>query len=200
MEKILVFIKHHLRFIWKIIEYGNGIVFSLLFKRRMEKVLPTVFMEFSFPPFLCRRMRMPDVETLFELIQSQKTSDLKYFSPHSFDLRSIKRQFNNPSFLMMGVFDGSKMAGYFFLRFFANKKCFVGRLIDKDYRSKGIGSIMNKIMYETAWRMGFRCLATISRNNSAVMRAHAKNSTLVVRKELQNDYLLVEFIGKNDNS
>ena len=55
---------------------------------------------------------------------------------------------------------------------------------------------MNFIMYETAWRMGFRCLSTISRNNIAVMRAHAKNPTMVVLKELSNDYLLVEFVRK----
>jgi hypothetical protein len=95
---------------------------------------------------------------------------------------------------MMGSFDGNKMTGYFFLRFFANKKCFVGRLIDKDYRGRGIGPVMNNIMYETAWRMSFHCLSTISRNNKAVMRAHAKNRTMIVLKELQNDYLLVEFI------
>ena len=57
---------------------------------------------------------------------------------------------------------------------------------------------MNKIMYETAWRMNFRCLSTISRNNIKVMRAHAKNSAMVVLKELQNDYLLVEFIKEGN--
>ena len=95
---------------------------------------------------------------------------------------------------MMGAFDKERLAGYFFLRFFASKKCFVGRIIDKPYRGKGIGNIMNHIMYQTAWRMGFRCLSTISKNNHAVIRAHAKNTSMVVLKELQNDYLLVEFV------
>ena len=97
---------------------------------------------------------------------------------------------------MMGTFADQKMVGYFFLRFFANRKCFVGRLIDKEYRGKGIGYEMNKIMYNTAWEMGFRCLSTISKNNKSVMGAHAKNSAMIVLKELQNDYLLVEFIDK----
>jgi hypothetical protein len=194
MEKILIFIKHHLSFLWRIIEWGNGIVFYSLYKSRMDKVSQMVFIEYTVPPFSYRRLNESDAEELFDLIKSQETSDLHFFHPHGLDLISIRRQYKNLSFLMMGAFDGDKMVGYFFLRFFVNKKCFVGRLIDKKYRSKGIGSVMNSIMYETSWRMGFRCLSTISRNNKAVMHAHAKNHTLIVLKELHNNYLLVEFV------
>ena len=70
----------------------------------------------------------------------------------------------------------------------------MGRLIDTNYRGKGIGEVMNSIMYDTAWKMHFRCLSTISRNNTAVMRAHAKNGHVVILKELRDDYLLVEFV------
>ena len=194
MERILIFIKHHLVFLWKIFEWGNSIAFTILYGSRLEKVNPLVFREFNNLPFLYRRLCLSDAELLHRLIISQEVSDLDYFSPHSFCKDSIIKQFNNRSFLMMGVFDGDKMAGYYFLRFFANRKCFVGRLIDKDYRGRGIGNVMNSIMYETAWRMCFRCLSTISRNNKAVMRSHSGNKAMVILKELQNDYLLVEFI------
>ena len=53
---------------------------------------------------------------------------------------------------------------------------------------------MNNIMYEISWGMNFHCLSTISKNNKAVMRAHSKNESMIVLKELQNDYLLVEFV------
>jgi hypothetical protein len=194
MEKILIFIKHHFTFLWRIIEFANGYLFSLFYKSRMGTVLQSVFKEVNEPPFSYRCLNLSDAESLEYLINSQKSSDLEYFKPHGFDIHSIRKQFNNPSFLMMGAFDGSKMAGYFFLRFFANRKCFVGRLIDENYRGKGMGPVMNRIMYETSWRMGFRCLSTISRNNTAVIRAHAKNPGMVVLKDLPNDYLLVEFI------
>jgi len=200
MEKILIFIKHHFRFLWKIIEWCNGIIFSLFYKSGLEKVLPAVFNEFSKPPFLCSRLDISDAGSLHDLIKSQEVSDLEYFRPHGFDLTAIKKQFKNRSFLMMGAFDGGKMVGYFFLRFFANRKCFVGRLIDTEYRGRGIGEVMNNIMYETAWRLGFRCLSTISRNNTAVMKAHTKNPAMVVLKELQNDYLLVEFISETQDA
>lgn len=198
MEKFLILIKHRFRFLWSIIEWANGLFFPFLYNSRLKKVLPDTFREFAEPPFLYRALSFSDVDALHNLIHSQKETDLEYFKPHGFEIETIKKQFKNPSFLMMGVFDGQKIAGYFFLRFFVNKKSFVGRLIDAQYRGRGIGLIMNKIMYETSWRMGFRCLSTISRNNIAVMRAHAKNPTMIVLKELANDYILVEFVNKKE--
>jgi hypothetical protein len=194
MERILIFIKHHFDFLWEVIEWGNGLLFSLFYKARLKNPLLEVFKEFTLPPFSFRRLEASDTELLYGLIKSQKASDLEYFRPHEFDLSSIKKQFLNHSFLMMGAFEQDRLAGYFFLRFFFNKKCFVGRLIDKPYRGHGVGLVMNNIMYETAWRMGFRCLSTISRNNTSVMQAHSKNPNIIVLKELQNGYLLVEFV------
>ena len=69
-----------------------------------------------------RKLDLNDLDLLYELIQSQKKSDLEYFNPHGFDPGSILKQYSNPSFLMMGVFEGDKMLGYFFLRFFVNRK------------------------------------------------------------------------------
>ncbi len=159
-------------------------------------MLPAFFAETTDGQIFYRRLTPVDITSLHHLLVSQQPEDMKYFNPHGIDPQSLDAQIRKPAFLMMGAFDGNKLAGYFFLRFFANRKCFVGRLIDKDYRGKGMGSAMNFIMYEISWRLGFRCLSTISRNNTAVMRAHAKNPTMVVLKELQNDYLLVEFVRK----
>jgi len=194
VEGLLIFIKHHLTFLWNIINYVNGYIFHLFYKSRLGKVLPEVFQEFAKPPYSYRRLEASDAGSLHSLISEQPASDLEYFHPHGFDLDSIEKQFRNRSLLLMGVFESGRMVGYFFLRFFANGDCFVGRLIDRYYRGKGIGQVMNNIMYETAWRMDFRCLSTISRNNVAVMRAHAKNPTMVIHKKLKDNYLLVEFV------
>lgn len=198
MEKLLLFIKHKLGYVWNIIEIFNDTLFRMFFKKNLEKTLPVVFRDCAKGPYIYRRLKGEDLEKLLLLISKQQSSDLKYFQPHQFDPLSIYKQFKKKSFLMMGVLDGDFLVGYFFLRFFFNRKCFVGRLIDKEYRGKGIGNVMNSIMYETAWRMGFRCLSTISRNNKSVMNAHQGNRHMVVLKELKNDYLLVEFVPSKD--
>lgn len=200
MEEFFILIKHRFRFLWKLIEWANGLLFSFFYEARLKVEIHSVFREFAEPPFLFRVLNLTDADGLYNLIHSQKTTDLKYFKPHGFDINAIRRQFSNPSFLMMGVFDGQKIVGYFFLRFFINRRSFVGRLIDQEYRGKGIGLVMNNIMYETSWRMGFRCLSTISRNNTAVMHAHSKNPTMIVQKELADNYLLVEFVKMKEES
>jgi len=197
MEKVMIFIKHRFPTLWRIMEWCNGIIFWLFYCSRLEKVLPSVLLEFANPPYLYKRLDLSDSDALFKLMNTQNSSDLKYFNPHGIDLKSIKNQFRNHAFLMMGVFDEEILVGYFFLRFFINKQCFVGRLIDKDFRGRGIGPVMNKIMYEISWRIEFQCLSTISKNNIAVMKAHSKNPSMVVLKELQDDYLLVQFVPRN---
>ncbi len=195
MEKILIFIKHHFGFLWSLIEWGNGLVFNLFYGSSLERHVSEQLRATGESQFAFRRLLPADAEELHALIKAQDPADLTWFSPHGFDPASIKKQFRKRSFLMMGAFDGERMVGYFFLRFFANRRCFVGRIIDRAYRGKGIGNVMNRVMYQTAWSMGFRCLSTMSRNNHAVMKAHSKNSTLVVLKELQNEYILVEFVN-----
>jgi|ADurb_Leu_02_Slu_FD_contig_123_12719_length_2659_multi_3_in_1_out_0_3 hypothetical protein len=197
MEQILLFIKHNLGFIWIIIERVNDLLFYLLYHKRLDKVAREVFKEIQHHSVVFKRISIAESASLYELIRNQPASDLTYFKPHSFEFKSIVRQTRKPSFLMMGAFINDSLVGYFFLRLFVNRKCFVGRLIDKNYRGHGIGVTMNRIMYEIAWRMKFRCLSTISRNNHAVIKAHSGNRYMSVLKELKDDYLLVEFLPDN---
>ncbi len=195
MEKILIFIKHHFPVFWKVIESINSFVFSLLYKNKLDRILSEV-MDNTEHSWTIRILNPEDAESLYLFIESQPPNDLKYFNPHGFDRKKIQKQFKVRSFLMMGVFDKDKLVGYFFLRFFANKKCFVGRLIDVPYRGTGIGHVMNNVMYEIAWNLNFRCLSTISKNNKAVIKSHKKNSSVVVLKNLSDDYMLIEFVKR----
>jgi len=194
MERILLFIKHNLIALWRIIDRFNGLLFNFIFSARLNKVLPGVFSDAPQDGFTYRRLNSADLNTLYDLISSQPSSDLKFFNPHGFDHKSLAAHLKKPSFLMMGAFKEEKMVGYFFLRFFVNRRCFVGRLIDRQFRGMNIGTKMNFIMYETAWRMKFRCLSTISKHNMAVMKAHARNRQMRILRDLPNDYLLVEFV------
>ncbi len=95
---------------------------------------------------------------------------------------------------MLGAYSNEKLIGYFFIRAGINKKCFVGRLVHKDFRSKGIGRKMNHIMYHAAWASGFRVFATLSHNNHLVMQSHKNNPHIHILKALPDNYQIVEFI------
>jgi len=192
--RILLYIKHHLSFLWQLIEWLNAFLFRKLHGQRFKSVVPEVIHDYGLPGFLFQKLAANDLSALQSLIKKQATGRLDYFKPHGFDEKSLQKAYKNPSFLMMGAFDGPHLVGYFFLRCFWNRKCFVGRLIDQPYEGKGIGRVMNSIMYNIGWRSGFRVLSTISKNNHLVMKSHANNPLMVVLKELDNDFLFVEFV------
>ncbi len=194
MEQFFIFIKHHFSFIWRVIELANGISFELLYQKKLDLVVERTFKNIKNSEFEFRLLDSKDANELSLLIKKQNPKHLDYFKPHGFDLRSIQKQIKVKAFLMMGVFDNQKLIGYFFLRFFTTGKSFVGRMIDTSYRGKGIGAVMNTIMYQISWNMGFKCQSTISKDNKLVMKAHENNPSLRILKELPNNYLLVEFI------
>ena len=76
-----------------------------------------VFSDVSHNPFSYRILKLADSEILSNMISAQPEEDLQYFHPHGLDPGSVRKQFGKDAFLMMGVFDGNKIVGYFFLRF-----------------------------------------------------------------------------------
>jgi len=192
--KVLIYVEHRYPFLWRIVEWVNGFIFKLLYGREFVQSAAGACRVFSRVRYRARLLTVADLGSLEALLAAQAPNRLTWFHPHGFDRKSLSAEFHNPAFLMMGVFDGPVMAGYFFLRCFWTRKCFVGRLVDQEYEGLGIGGMMNEIMYRTGWYNHFRVLSTISRNNHRVMRAHAGNPALKVLKELRNDYLLVEFV------
>jgi hypothetical protein len=193
LVKLLLYIKHNLQFLWQIIDNFNGLLFQMLFGKKIRTEINNATQNFTLDIFNFKTLVSNDLPALASLLSKQKEGRLAYFKPHGYDIKALHRAFKNPAFIMMGAFEGQKLVGYFFLRCFCNKKCFVGRLIDEPYEGRGIGRVMNDIMYNAGWDAGFRVLSTISKNNKWVMRSHASNKTMVVLKELDNDFLFVEF-------
>ncbi len=192
--RLLIYVKHNFKFTWQLIEWLNAVLFKMLCCHKFNQNLSAVIKQYGLPGYRFCQIAANDLTSLQSLINKQALGRLDYFKPHGFDAKAILKAYKNPSFLMMGVFDGPQLVGYFFLRCFWNRKCFVGRLIDQPYEGKGIGRVMNSIMYNIGWSMNFRVLSTISKNNHLVMRSHSGNKTMRVLKELPNDFLFVEFV------
>lgn len=180
--------------LWKSIEWMNGLIFKLVFRKKIIENCTILLNLKLTDSIIYREIKLKDLLLLETLLNNLEKDKVRFFEAHAFDHDSLVSIFNNPSFIMMGVFFDTRLVGYFFLRCFVNKKCFVGRLVDKDFRGKGIGKTMNEILYNTSWDSGFRCYATISKNNQLVMKAHINNDKMVIRKQLADDHLLVEFI------
>jgi hypothetical protein len=193
VTKLLLFIKHKIPILWHVIEWLNALLFALLYRKLLRRESERCFQEFTLDGYIFRSLNDGDLDALFDLLHRQADGRLHYFTPHKFNRMGLQRASRNSAFLMFGVFDYKELVGYFFLRCFWNRKCFVGRLIDEPHERKGIGRIMNRILYNTAWRSGFRCYTTVSKDNAMVIRSHNRNPAAHQIKELPNDYLLIEF-------
>ena len=194
MVSIFLFIKENIPPLWKTIECLNSVLFKIVYHSKIQKALIQTIQKQTLKHYTIRLLTTSDIDSLSILIKSQEPEQLIYFEPHNFDFKSLERIFRNPSFFRMGIFFNNRIVGYFFLRCFVNKECFVGRLVDKYHRVKGIGKAMNDILYNTAWNSGFRVFATLSADNQMVMQSHKNNRHLIIRKKLADNYMLVEFV------
>lgn len=195
MARLLLFIKHRLPWLWTLVEWLNAALYAGLHRRRMQRQVQRAFDQFTLEGFTFRPLQREALPQLAALLERQGEARVRYFRPHGFDLNSLQRMWASPAFLMFGVWDAQgTLVGYFFLRCFWNRRCFVGRLIDRPSEGQGIGRVMNQIMYHSAWWSGFRCMTTISKHNQDIMRSHRNNPHARIMGELGNDYLLVEFM------
>ena len=194
IARILLFIKHRLPWLWQVVECLNTLLFRVLHQKSVQQQVAHAFKSFKLEGFWFRPLNPGDLNHLHDLILRQGNERLRFFQPHGFDEENLRKAHANPAFLMFGVFREEELVGYFFLRCFWNRKCFVGRLIDEPFEGQGIGRVMNDIMYHIAWWSGFRCMTTISKHNTAIMRSHHRNPHARQIGELDNDYLLVEFV------
>lgn len=194
MIGLLLKIKHRLPFVWRGIERLNGVLFVMLHRRRVMASARACLGRYRLDGLTFRLLALADGPALSDFLTRQPAARTEFFKPHGFDAASVARQARNPAFMMFGVFREEALVGYFFLRCFWNRRAFVGRIIDQGWDGRGIGRVMNSILYNTAWDSGFRCMTTISRHNRAVVRSHANNSASHVLGDLPGDYMLVEMM------
>ena len=193
MIRVLQLIKKNLPFVWNSIEFLNGIVIEVFYGRKIKNAHVETFETLTLSKYQYRTLHQEDLIHLENMLTFQPKGFDDYFKPHCFDSKTLKMLLKNPAFQMFGVFDGEKIIGYFFLRFFLNRKAFRGKMVDVAYQGKGIAKEMGKITTDIAYRAGFRLFATISKFNYGSMASSAAVNKIHVIKELPKDYVYIEY-------
>jgi len=196
MIKFLKLIKKNLPFVWNSIEFLNGIVISIFYGSKIKKAIIETFKQLSHLKFQYRLLDQGDLINLESMLAYQPKGFDDYFKPHGFDLKTLKRLFKNPAFLMFGAFDKENLIGYFFLRFFLNRKAFRGKVVDAAYQRKNIAKEMGEIMTDIANRADFGLFATISKFNYASLASSAAVNEIHILKELPNNYFFIQYCKK----
>lgn len=196
MVKLLLYIKHHLTFIWSIVEWCNSMLFYVLYGKRLNNTVKNIGTLSNRPDLVFRSIEANDLKGLETFFSEQPKEAFKFFNPHGFDLESLRKINRNKAFLMIGCYKDNVLAGYCFLRFFANKQAFRGKIVDPRFQGQGIAKEMGRLTTEICRKMEFRLFATISKDNvKSIASSKAVNDVKIV-KELPDGYYYVEYLNK----
>ena len=194
MEKLLIYIKHHVKPLWKLIESCNERYLKILHKKQLSaleerySILAATNNEFQY-----RLITVDDLDGLYGLLSKLDKDYVKYFNPHGFGYDELKYVLQSINFLTFGYFYNNQLVGYFMLRLFGNKKVFTARVVDPAFNGKGVGKDMARIMYRMANELGWGAYGTACLKNIASLKTH--NYEIV--KKLSNEFVFLKFNTKN---
>ncbi len=189
------FIKDKLGFLWDAVEWGNETVFALQHKKDLKDI-PEILRKVSNESLTVRQTKDSDVRPLATFFAEQPEEAYKFFKPHGFDEKSLKKVLGNKSFMTFVVTEDEQIVGYFFLRSFVNGKCFKGRMVDYRQRGKGIAKFMGIAINNVATHLGMRIFTTISPENYASLASTKAVNDIKIVKTLENGYYYIECTPK----
>ena len=185
-------LKDKLPFIWDAIEKVNEWLFVLRYGKKVKNIVVNCV------PEGYELVALKDIETtqIVRFFEHQPEEAYTFFKPHGFDEKSIKRLQKNKSYLAYLLIDkvNGQIAGYCFNRCFFQGKGFRGRMVDVNYRGKGIGTAMNKMLNEVGFGIGLRLFESVSKDNVASYRSALSASNVKVVQELPHNELYLEIL------
>lgn len=192
LYKIAHIIRDKFSWLWDIIEYLNSFLFYMRYGKKLKDI------DFKNIPEGYEVTPINAIETkrMVEFFACQPEDAFKFFHPHGFDEKNIKKLQKNKAFLGYVLLDklNNKIAGYCFNRCFFHGQGFRGRMVDIEYRGKGLGTTMNKLLNEVGFGIGVRLFETVSKDNVASYKSALSASNVRVVKELPDNELYLEII------
>ena len=186
-------IRDKLPWVWDVVDAVNSKLFDVSYGKRLRPFRFTTVPE----GYLSMPIRDIATDRLVMFFAHQPVEAYRFFKPHGFDAESIKKLQKNRAFLAYVLIDESngKIAGYCFNRAFFFGKGFRGRMVDIDYRGRGLGTAMNRILNEVGFGIGLRLFETVSKDNVASYRSAVSASGFRVVKELPHNELYLEILN-----
>ena len=195
LYRIAHILRDKLSWLWNIIEWLNGVIFYMRYGKRVNNLKANLNNAVPEGYELVTIREFP-TDDLVSFFNRQPEESYTYFRPHGFDAKSIRLLQRNRAFLGYVLRDKSNgvIAGYCFNRCFFQGVGYRGRMVDIDYRGKGLGTAMNKILNEVGFGIGLRLFETVSKDNIASYKSALSASNVKVVKELPHNELYLEIV------
>lgn len=195
LYKVAHFLRDKLPFIWDLVDLSNSFLFTMRYGQKLRSLEEVVLHQYTQASGMdVVRLREVPTELLVAFFAAQPKEAYTFFKPHDFDGKSLKKLQRNRSFLAYVLMDGNQIAAYCFLRSFFMGKGFRGRMVGIDFRGRGLGTLMNKLMNDIGFGIGLRLYETVSKDNVASYRSALSASSVKVVEELENNELYLEIL------
>ena len=181
-------LRDHLPFVWEMAESANAKLFRLCYTHRLREIEPMA-MQMAEPYEMIPIANVP-TEQLVAFFHRQPKELYRWFTPHGFDTDDVKSLQQNSSFLGYVFRKNGQIVSYFFLRCYCNGECYFGRLVDRPYMRRGIGTLMNKVSFYISESLGLESYQTIANGNIASIRSCAKAYRLKPVRTIANGDIL----------
>lgn len=197
-------LRDRMPWLWDLVNSLNALLFQLRYGRRLRSVEANVCGARQMAGgYVVVPIRDMETERLARFFARQPEEAFRFFKPHRFDTKAIRKLQKNKAFLAYALIDrdNGRMAGYCFNRSFFHGKGFRGRMVDIEYRGRGLGTMMNRMLNEVGFGIGLRLFETVSKDNVASYRSAVSASHFKVVETLPHNELFLEIINdmKLDN-
>ena len=194
LYKIAHLLKDKVGWLWNLIERLNSMLFTWRYGKKLRDF------KFTCVPEGYDVVAMRDVPTkrLVTFFEHQPGEAYTYFKPHGFDAKSIEQLRKNSAYLAYLLMDNSnnRIAGYCFIRAFFMGKGYRGRMVDIDYRGKGVGKVLSEVLNEVGFGIGLRLFTSISPENYASLNSVKATTNIKIVRTLENGYYYIECTPK----
>lgn len=190
------FLRDHLPFIWDLVDWLNGELFTWRYGKKVKalpEMLDAVAGEYKIIDM--SSIKTVDLEKFFS---NQPEDSFKFFKPHGFDAESLRKLQRNKAFLAYIVKNGNTLVGYFFLRSFFFGKAYLGKMVDHAHQGKGIGKMMCLCAMDIASTLGLRMFETISKDNLSSLYSTQNVLETRIVEEMPDNYLMIEDLRRKE--
>lgn len=202
------FLRDRMPFVWDMIDVMNSWLFVLRYGKKLRAVESGVLEEYGKESGM-KIVPMCEVKTddLVAFFNAQPEEAYEFFKPHGFDGKALKKLQGLKSFMAYVLIDSNietsgtvetsgtnRIAAYCFIRSFFHGKGFRGRMVGMNYRGRGLGTLMNKLLNEIGFGIGLRLYETVSKRNVASYRSDMSASNVKVLEEMEDDDLYLEIL------
>lgn len=182
-------------FLWDAVDGLNGWLFALRYGQKLKGVHGKLG-ECCPQEYDVILMKDCPTEELVAFFSRQPEEAFTYFRPHGFDAKSLHKLQQNRAFLgyVLKEKNSGRIAGYCFNRSFFHGKGFRGRMVDVDFRGRGLGTRMNRLLNEVGFGIGLKLFETVSKHNVASYRSALSASKVRILEEMEGDDLFLEIL------